>query len=82
MLFGRGVCAAIDPLLMMRPPRGFWLLHDAHGFLRAQEHPREIGVHHGGPLIEAEIFHRNARRTDARVVEQQIQATERVVRPS
>ena len=22
--FGRGACAEIDPLLMMRPPRGSW----------------------------------------------------------
>jgi hypothetical protein len=24
MVLGRGVCAAIDPLLMILPPRGFW----------------------------------------------------------
>ena len=24
MLFGRGVCAEIEPLLMIRPPRGSW----------------------------------------------------------
>ena len=22
--FGRGACAEIEPLLMIRPPRGFW----------------------------------------------------------
>ena len=38
--FGRGACAEIEPLLMMRPPRGVWSFMIRNGLLGAQERRR------------------------------------------
>ena len=58
---GRGACAEIDPLLMMRPPRGCCDFISADGVLRAQKRAGQVDGHHSAPLLEGEIFHRNSR---------------------
>ena len=61
---------------MMRPPRGDLILHDAEGFLRAQERAGEVGVDRGLPFVERQIFERHRGCADAGVVEQQIEPAE------
>ena len=78
--FARGVCAEIDPLLMMRPPRGVLILHQPERLLRAQERAGEIGVDHFAPLFVGHVFERHERRLHARVVEQHIEPPELLVR--
>ena len=39
-LNGRGACAEIEPLLMIRPPRGILSLHQPERLLRAEERRR------------------------------------------
>ena len=73
--FGRGACAEIEPLLMIRPPRGCWLLHDPECFLRAQKRAGEIRVDHRLPLFVSQILERAADR-HASIVEQQIEPAE------
>ena len=50
--FGRGACAEIEPLLMIRPPRGDWAFHQAKRGLSAEERARQIDVDHVPPLLE------------------------------
>ena len=44
-----------------------------------QKRAREVRVYHRLPLLIAEIFERDARGTDSGVVEQYIEATERLL---
>jgi hypothetical protein len=86
---GRGVCAEIDPLLMIRPPWGHlpversreWgrilLLQLPVRRLRAQERPVEVRVHDVPPRLVRQILDRHPARPERpRVVEQQIEPPE------
>ena len=76
---GRGVCAEIEPLLMMRPPRGILSLHQSHRPLGTQEGTGEVGVDGTPPLLEGQLVQRNCRGTDTGIVEQQIEPAEPLV---
>jgi hypothetical protein len=56
-------------------------LHDAKGLLRAEEDAGQVGLDHGRPLREGELFERHTGSADARVVEQEVEASEPRVDP-
>ena len=67
---------------MMRPPRGFWRLHHAERLLRAQEAPGQVDVDDAAPLLVARAPRPGRRgRPGAGVVEQHVDAAERLARP-
>ena len=49
---GRGVCAEIEPLLMMRPPRGLCAFMIRIACLRAEEGAGQVHVHDALPCLE------------------------------
>jgi hypothetical protein len=66
---GRGACAEIEPLLMMR-------FHDLNRFLGAKERPREIGGDHRLPALQRYFFQRHAAHANAGIVEQEVEPAE------
>ena len=50
--FGRGVWAEIEPLLMIRPPRGVWAFISAERLLRAEEGAGQVDVDDLPPLLD------------------------------
>ena len=73
-----GAWAEIDPLLMMRPPRGCYAF--IMRFLCTQESAGKVHLHHFAPLCESERFDGNRRRRDARIVKQDVEAGELLAR--
>ena len=59
---------------MMRPPRGCCDFISRMACLRAKKRARQVDRHHRTPLLKREILHRNPRRVDAGVVEENVQA--------
>src|SRR3954466_13737686 len=53
-------------------------LHDLKGFLRAQEDAGQVNIHDRLPFLEGNILERRW-RTDAGIVEQEVEAAERVL---
>ena len=88
-MFGGGVRRGVDArhvrgeraIVNDAPPARLLRLHQPHGFLRAQKRPGEIHAHHGIPLFESDVFHRNDGRAHAGVVEEHIEAAELVSNP-
>ena len=56
-------------------------LHEAYGLLGAQERAGQVDGHHRAPLLVGQVLHRNARSAGARVVEQNVEASEGFSRP-
>ena len=69
---GRGACAEIDPLLMIRPPCGCWLSHHPERLAGAEERAGQVHRDHLVPRVELEGVDVDVRGSDARVVEQQV----------
>ena len=75
---GRGTCAAIDPLLMIRPPRGTCVLHEPERTLGHQERAGQIGLDDRAPGLDRQVLDRGGRRPSPGVVEQQVEPPEAV----
>ena len=73
---GRGAWAEIEPLLMMRPPRGVWSLHHPEGLAGAEEGAGQVDVDDRSPLLDGQVFERDRRRAHPRVVEEEVEAAE------
>ena len=72
--------AEIEPLLMIRPPRGLCAFITRNASRRTEECAGEVRVDDAPPLLDGEILDRNGRRTNAGVVEQEIESPERAHR--
>ena len=73
--------AEIEPLLLMiRPPRGLCAFITRNASRRTEECAGEVRVDDAPPLLDGEILDRNGRRTNAGVVEQEIESPERAHR--
>ena len=75
---GRGTWADSEPLLTIRPPRRSLLLHQPHRLARAQEGAGHVRLEHRCPELEVDLLERRGSTADASVVEQQVEATERL----
>ncbi len=53
-------------------------LHEPYRFLGAEKRAREVGADDCAPLLVREVFKRHWRRAQARIVEEEIQAPERL----
>ncbi len=67
---GRGTCAEIEPLLMIRPPpRRFMAVE---GLARAQERAGQIRIDHSLPVGQGELFEGRGRPKYPGIVEEQV----------
>ena len=73
---GRGACADTEPLLMMRPPCGLLLAHDAEGSARAQERAGQIDRHDVVPGLDRQFVDQRRLEAAAGIVEEQVDAAE------
>jgi hypothetical protein len=73
---GRGACAEIDPLLMIRPPCGVLLPHLPERRPCAKHCAREIHIEHSLPVFQRHLVDRLRPRPATRIIEQRIQPPE------
>ena len=74
---GAGLCAEIEPLLMIRPPRGRWARMIRDGLLGAQEGAGQVGGDRLRPVVVADLIDCPPRPGQAGVVDQQVEPPER-----
>ena len=67
--------AVVDDATALRRLR----LHDLDRLLRAQERAGQDGIDHRLPLLVAQLLHRYSRSTEACIVEQEVEAAERLL---
>ena len=68
------------PVVDDAPATRLLALHDPERFLRAQEDPGHVHVHHLLPLLVGEVFQRHGGRPHPGVVEEHVEAPERLLR--
>src|SRR5438309_3786655 len=56
-------------------------LHDLEGFLGAEEYAGQVGIDDRLPLLVRQLFQGHGRRAGPRVVEQEVEPAERLLRP-
>ena len=52
--------AEIEPLLMIRPPAGLLVLHEAERRLSAEKGAGQVHIDNPPPLLERQVFQRDA----------------------
>src|SRR5204862_51836 len=72
----RGARALVDDAAAARR----LVLHTLDRFLRSDEGAGQVGVHDRLPLLEGQVFHRDRRRADAGVIEEEVEPSERLPR--
>ena len=58
--FGRGAWAEIEPLLMIRPPRGSWSFISRNASCVQRKAPVRLTSTHRLPLLEGQVLERHA----------------------
>ena len=76
---GRGTLAEIEPLLMIRPPRGDWRFISRNASCVQRNAPVRFVSTTDRPLLERQVLERHGRRADPGVVEQQVEPAEPLV---